>query len=431
MVGGKAVKIALRSDMPKSGVCSIELDMEGECSFQLCLRMPAWSDGVVLKINGKTEKILAGDDGYITLERRWKAGDKVEFDFSMPVLLEETCAEVKANIGYVSVRRGPLVYCFEQIDHEVNLDHVYLDVNAKAELVWTDSIDGKADPYGVRDMYLIKLAGYLQGAKGDTPVELTFLPFYARMNRGKTRMRVYIAKEAQEKKIAAFATPSASFTCIYDAVSHLNDGSDSKDRRWTSWKDGTVLKDPWVQYDFQEEIVLSGCNIWWYDDGGGVRLADGFEILYKNSETDTFTPVSHEGDYKCSHGDGFITYEFEATSVKSLRIVMHNSKAAAGIVEWDVIAGSLGGDVVDPPVDPSEDLSKESSGDEPSEESAPVASSKDEPASEKPSENTSKGENGEKPKEKGSILPYIMGGALALAAVAAVVAFVVAKKKKS
>ncbi|MBQ7847035.1 MAG: glycoside hydrolase family 127 protein, partial [Clostridia bacterium] len=446
--GGKNVSVSMTSEMPWNGKGSMTLDLEGTMTFKLCLRMPAWSDGVTLKINGTTEKLLAGNDGYITIERQWKKGDKIEFDFSMPVVFEETVEEVKENIGYTSVRRGPLVYCLEEIDHDFDVRHTYLDKNSEAKLEWTTSIDGKTDGYGVRDMYLIKLGGFRQGVSEDKAVELTFIPFYARMNRGKNQMCVYVAKQPMEKALSAYATPSASYVSPYDQINYLNDGTDSQDRRWTSYKDGEVLKKPWVQYDFDEEVVLSGCNIWWYNDGGGVRLANGFEIYYQNSETNTFTPVTHTDAYKCTHGNGFITYEFEDVAVTSLRIVIETSRAAAGIVEWGLIEGSLG-DVVDPPVDPpvepSEDPSEEPSVEpslEPSEEpsvepsaepSAPVASSKNEPASEKPSESTSKGENGGKKDDKGSIVPYIVGGALALAAVAgiaAAVAVVLKKKKK-
>ncbi|MBQ8214660.1 MAG: glycoside hydrolase family 127 protein [Clostridia bacterium] len=430
--GSKNVSVNMTSEMPWKGNGSITLDLEGTMTFKLCLRMPAWSDGVTLKINGVTEKLAAGEDGYITIEREWKKGDKVEFDFSMPVIFEETVEEVKENVGYTSVRRGPLVYCLEEIDHDFNVRHTYLDKTSEAELVWTESIDGKTDGYGVRDMYLIKLGGFRQGVTEDKPVELTFIPFYARMNRGKTQMCVYVAKQPMEKALSAYATPSASYVSPYDQINYLNDGTDSKDRRWTSYKEGEVVKQPWVQYDFDDEVVLSGCKIWWYNDNGGVKLADGFEILYKNNETDTFTPVSHEDDYECDNDEGFITYEFEDVAVTSLRIVIETSRASAGIVEWDLIAGSLDAPV-DPPVDPSEDPSEEPSEDpsnepsvEPSEESAPVASSKDDPASEK----TSKDENGGEKNEKGSIVPYIVGGAIALAAAAAVVAFIVAKKKK-
>ena len=105
----------------------------------------------------------------------------------------------------------------------------------------------------------------------------------------------------------------------------------------SSWKYGELIKDPWVQYDFQEEIVLSGCNIWWYNDNGGVKLPDSFEIYYKNGKTNEFTPVKHHDRYTCESGDGFITYKFEEVGVTSLRIVISNSEAAVGIVEWQVI----------------------------------------------------------------------------------------------
>ncbi len=50
-------------------------------------------------------------DGYFTIERRWKKGDKVEVHFDMEPRVVKAHAKVEADRGRVAVERGPLVYC--------------------------------------------------------------------------------------------------------------------------------------------------------------------------------------------------------------------------------------------------------------------------------------------------------------------------------
>ena len=48
-------------------------------------------------------------DGYFTIERRWKKGDKVEVHFDMEPRVVKAHAKVEADRGRVAVERGPLV----------------------------------------------------------------------------------------------------------------------------------------------------------------------------------------------------------------------------------------------------------------------------------------------------------------------------------
>lgn len=338
---GKAVGISMTSSMPWHGNTQIALSMATNMKFKLVFRVPHWTNKVTISINGKTISTPEILDGYITLYKDWSNGDKIELDFSMPVLFEETSEKVTTNIGYTSIRRGPLVYCAEGADNSFNINLSYIDKSATQKLVWIDSIDGKEDPYKIKGIYAINLSGYEIGLKAVKPISWTFIPFHARLNRAAGHMTVYVAKEKMPKTITDFAKPSASYTFRGDSPFNLNDGSMDRNSRWTSWRSGPFLQDPWVQYDFEEAVVLKGCEIWWYDDKGGVRLPDSFEIYYKNNETNEFTKVDHCEKYLCPNDHGFITYNFTDVAVTSLRIIIFNSKAAPGIVEWRVIEGKL------------------------------------------------------------------------------------------
>ncbi len=413
--GNTIVTVNMTSNMPWQGDGSVELKMTKDTEFALYLRMPYWSDKAEIKLNGKAVSASADKDGYIVIKQTFRNGDKIEFNFSMPVLFEETDEKVEANIGYVAVRRGPLVYCAEAADNNFRISLSYLDINSEATLEWTDSIDGKADPYGVRDLYKIKLNGYVKSMQNDKAVTFTLIPFYARLNREKGQMNVFLAKERVVKSLADFAIPSASYTYGGDSVNNLNNGTDDANARWTSWKSGDFLKNPWVQYDFAEEVVLSGCRILWYDDNGGVRLPDGLKIYYKNSETGEFTEVEHDDEYLCNTNKEYITYRFEAVEVTSLRIVIENSKAAAGIVEWGLIGSASQQDPVTPDTDPD-------TPDDPG--------NTEDPDTDKEPDTSDKPADTDKKEKEGTPIALIAGIVAAVLALAGVLVAVIFRKKK-
>lgn len=52
------------------------------------LRHPSWSPKVGVKVNGRRVKTKAGKDGYITLSRTWRDGDRIEMTLDMSLRLE-------------------------------------------------------------------------------------------------------------------------------------------------------------------------------------------------------------------------------------------------------------------------------------------------------------------------------------------------------
>ena len=59
------------------------------------------------------------EQGYLTIDRQWQAGDVVDVDFSMPVRLVHGSEKIAATRGQVAFERGPIVYCVEAIEQEM------------------------------------------------------------------------------------------------------------------------------------------------------------------------------------------------------------------------------------------------------------------------------------------------------------------------
>jgi hypothetical protein len=89
------------SDYPFRQSVRITLTPQRALAFPLHLRMPAWSQGTRIAVNGEA---IEASVGYTVIERTWQPGDVVELAFQ---------ADVKTERGYhgaLSFSRGALVY---------------------------------------------------------------------------------------------------------------------------------------------------------------------------------------------------------------------------------------------------------------------------------------------------------------------------------
>jgi DUF1680 family protein len=77
-----------------------QLTIKGEGKFDLNVRVPHWATkGFFVKINGKEVKVKAVPGSYLTLNRKWKDGDKIElrmpFQFHLdPVMDQQNIASL-------------------------------------------------------------------------------------------------------------------------------------------------------------------------------------------------------------------------------------------------------------------------------------------------------------------------------------------------
>ena len=90
--------------------------------------------GYTVTVNGKAVKEASiTDDGYYTIMRNWKRGDKVAVHFDMqPRTVSANGKRWSADKGMVSVERGPIVYCAEWPDN--NFDIMSTLINPESEI---------------------------------------------------------------------------------------------------------------------------------------------------------------------------------------------------------------------------------------------------------------------------------------------------------
>lgn len=74
-------------------------------NFALRLRCPSWATKMSVKVNGTTVKATRGTDGYVSMARLWKEGDRVDVTFGMQLREEPT----KDDASRVALVYGPVV----------------------------------------------------------------------------------------------------------------------------------------------------------------------------------------------------------------------------------------------------------------------------------------------------------------------------------
>jgi DUF1680 family protein len=100
------ITIHQETNYPSQGQVKLTLLPEKAAYFTLHIRIPPFAAGASYRVNsGESEAAPAGE--FLLVERRWQAGDTVEIDLPMPLVIQ-------ANEHQAAILRGPLVYCLFQ-----------------------------------------------------------------------------------------------------------------------------------------------------------------------------------------------------------------------------------------------------------------------------------------------------------------------------
>ncbi len=196
---GQPVTIVQTADYPWSGKIGIAVSPAKPATFAVLLRIPSWARSHSIAINRAAVTGAVVTRGYVRIERRWQAGDLIELELPMPVKRIYANPHVKNDVGRVALKRGPLVYCAEQIDNpSAPIPMLRLPRNAPVTTAQrTDLFDGVvtilADGEAVSAIPDNTL--YSAGPFARTKTRITTLPYYLWNNRGVHRMAVWLTED--------------------------------------------------------------------------------------------------------------------------------------------------------------------------------------------------------------------------------------------
>jgi len=190
------------TNYPWSGEISIKVSSEKETSFTLFLRIPGWCQNAEVLVNGKPVGGVPEPASFFPMNRRWKDGDKVQLNFSMPVEFLQIHPH-SYNTGRLAISRGPIIYCIEGADHPgVDIFDIVLPAKAKLTPYFKSSflgglvtLKGAALLQDLSNWQGKLYRPYQKGGKTKTKLlRVTAIPYYAWANRSPGKMLVWVLK---------------------------------------------------------------------------------------------------------------------------------------------------------------------------------------------------------------------------------------------
>ena len=365
-VNGKKVSLKQTTEYPWNDDVNVEVTRNSAGKFAMKIRIPGWVQGEVVpsdlytytdgkrlkynvKVNGEdvTSEL---NNGYFTIDRKWKKGDKVSVHFDMEPRTVKAHGKVEADRGRVAVERGPVVYCAEWPDNNFDVLSVLMNRNPKFEVEKSSMTIENAGVTVTHPFQKIKTSVQTLSydekgrliAKDQT---LNMIPYYAWAHRGTGNMAVWLPNEVSATRPVTAATLASKSKIDAShkttSLTSITDGlvpADENDRTipYYHWwpKEGTT---EWVSYEFPTEMTVSSATVYWYDDApwGGCRVPKSWKVYFKDA-SGNWTPVHNPDKYGISKGNPNVV-NFDPVKTKALKLeIVQPDKNSSGIFEWEV-----------------------------------------------------------------------------------------------
>jgi DUF1680 family protein len=194
---GSTIKLEQVTNYPWDENIMITIKEAPSHPVAIHLRLPGWCVGNKLTVNGITSGMLNREEGFRTITRAWKPGDKIELRLLMPATLIESNPLVEETRNQVAVKRGPIVYCLESTD---------LPQQDIFDIVIPSDIKLQPVPAKIGNGTIMTLTGqarllqnndwknklYKEVNRETKPVTIKLVPYYAWANRGRSDMTVWM-----------------------------------------------------------------------------------------------------------------------------------------------------------------------------------------------------------------------------------------------
>jgi DUF1680 family protein len=344
--GGK-VKLTQETKYPWEGEIKLTVDPEQSFAFDLNLRIPGWCKSTP-KITVNDKAVDAKPDrGYVAIARTWKTGDVIRLSLPMPVERIHADPKVKADVGRVALRRGPVVYCLEGVDNDSKVRNLVLPTDASLSAAFMKDLLG-----GV----VVVRGEALAVSRGDDdklvtkPVKFQAVPYSTWDNRKPGAMIVWLPEKPELAElpgeegavIANGIRIRASHVNPSDTLADLNDGQtpkSSKDqdiRRMTWWDHKGSAE--WITYKFGKSREFTEASVYWFDDTGtgACRVPAEWRLLYKHGEE--WKPVKlAKGSSYGTTLDQFNKVTFEPVTTAEWQLEVKLKKDfSGGVLKWTV-----------------------------------------------------------------------------------------------
>jgi DUF1680 family protein len=341
-LNGTRVGVEQKTAYPNDGEISLAINPAKPAKFRLRLRIPTWTQDrfvpgelyryadsiaapITLSVNG--DRIEAAiEKGFASIEREWRAGDRVVLNLPMPVRVTECHPAVKANTNRIAFTRGPFVLCAEGVDNGGATQRFFFGKQP-------DTADAKIKTTRIESGSFIQADVSAQAVTKSSDTKTTKLvltPYYAWNNRGTSSMTVWFPRDKSLAvfdphalpKESIFSEITASHTSPLDTVSAIGDrkeprwSSGKKVPRWTSRPQKG--KPQWVEARFAEAKQLRHIGVYWMQDQFDVKFPAEWSL-----------EVDQEGQWK--------TFDLYTTDRYDTRANQYNVVHPAAPLKCDAI----------------------------------------------------------------------------------------------
>jgi hypothetical protein len=337
------VKITQQTNYPWDGVVNFSFERKPNTgaakTFDVKIRQPQWLG---------TNKA----DYSVTHHILWNKSDNLtEINTNkFPMQIKRIIAhpQVVADRGRVAIQRGPLVYCFEQVDNEIPVQKIILARNPEFKeefrkdllggivVIKCKNADGKeltAVPYYAwdnREMGAMNVWVKQQGLSKTQPVS-TRERLYTELKPEMLRPDSDLENEIEPEISVSFCYPNDSADAVIDGIEPKN-SIDHSIPRMTFWNHKGTAE--WIEVDFGATKKISQSSVYWFDDTGkgGCRVPKSWTLSYRDG--DQWKPV-HTTETFGIEKDKYNTVKFDTVETRCLRLdIQLQNEMSGGVLEW-------------------------------------------------------------------------------------------------
>jgi len=327
----KGIRLRQETDFPVEEGTSLVVQCQRPVELALRIRVPSWAtEGVAVKVNGEKQPMSAEPASYVTLDRTWRDGDRVEVSMPMSLWLEP----MPDDSTLATVMYGPLVLAGELGTEKLTPDMFYLEgqcdqsngpgisvpmfvIKDEDPATWIEPVEGR--PLAFRTVGVGR------------PNDVTLIPYHMLFGQ---RYSVYwrivgenspqfaeiLAQEEAERRLAARTIDAVSVGNSSSESSHGFEGENTQTgphlgRHWRHATDGGFFS--YTLAVSPDEPTILRCTYWGSDSGPRTFdiLVDGRKIATRTLNRDKpgeFFHVEHKLPADLTGGKSEVTVKFQA-----------------------------------------------------------------------------------------------------------------------
>lgn len=264
----KQVIVSQDTDIPNDDKAYFKISAENDIQFTFCFRIPAWTNGISIKINNELTSFNT-ENGYALINRIWKDNDTIVITFDIKV----SFSALPDNPNVVAFTYGPIVLSAalgtDKLDESatgvmVSIPTKHLEI--KDYLV----IKGKSIDYWKNHIYenLIKTEGDLEfRLKGtDEDNRLVFTPHYKQhtqrygiywnlIEENSEELKKYILEQQHLELVKAAEIDSIQIGNDQYELSHHITGHDTEAGDRDGFHFRFAKSGGWFSYEMKVSVV--------------------------------------------------------------------------------------------------------------------------------------------------------------------------------